>query len=131
MNGNWSAKWKKCLIWFCSYASIVAFALVGGYTIIKSDDEELKKTAKTSFIVLLIFAAIGAFFTIFSNFASMSDTYYQGAAYDFYSYSTKFLSIGEIVTYAVFIILELVKKDGADKIAAEEKNSESKTASEE
>ena len=39
MNSNWSKKWKKCLIWFSSYISFIAFAIVGGYVIIKNDDE--------------------------------------------------------------------------------------------
>ncbi len=119
MNSVWSNKWKKCLLWFSSYISFIAFALVGGYIIVKNEDEDLKRTTKKTFIVTLIFACISAFLTIFSNFASMSSTFYQSGAYDFYTYCTKFVSIAEIVTYAIFIIWELVK-DNTHPNATEE-----------
>ncbi len=111
MNSKWTAKWKKCLVWFSAYISYMAFALVGGYTIVKGDDEELKKTTKLAFVVTMIFAALSAFMSIFYNFASMSDTYYNSGAYDFYNYTNKFIAIAEIIVYAVFIVLELVKKE--------------------
>ena len=111
MNSNWSKKWKKCLIWFSSYISFIAFAIVGGYVIIKNDDEELKKTTKLAFIVTLIFAAINAFVSIYYNFLSMGDSYVLSGAYDFYNIFYKLVNIAEIVVYAVFIIIELAKKD--------------------
>ncbi len=111
MNGNWSMKWKKVLIWFSGYISFLAFALVGGYAIVKSENEELKKTAKQTFIVVLIFAAVNAFFALFSNICGMSDNYYSSAAYDIYSIGTKLVSIAQVIVYAVFIVMTLVKKD--------------------
>ncbi len=116
MKKEWSNKWKKCLIWFSGYFSFIAFAIVGGYTIVKSEDEELKKCTKTTFIVTLIFAAINAFLTIFSNFAGMSDNYYGSGAYDFYDIFSKIVSVAKVIVFAVFIILELVKKEAPAKI---------------
>ena len=58
MKEVWSKSWKKILIWACGYVSIIAFAIAGGYAIVKSEDEELKKTAKTCFIVTLVFGYI-------------------------------------------------------------------------
>ncbi len=111
MKSNWSNKWKKCLIWFSAYMSFVAFALVGGYTIVKTEDEDLKKTTKTTFIVSLIFACFSGFLTIFSCIAGMSSTYYNSAAYDFYDIFNKLVNIARVVVFAVFIIMELVKKE--------------------
>ncbi len=121
MKSNWSNKWKKVLIWFSGYFSFVAFAIVGGYAVIKGNDEELKKTAKTAFIVTLIFACINAFLTIFSSFAGISDNYYISAAYDFYSIFSGLVSVAKIIVFAVFIIIELAKKE---EIAADAKENE-------
>ncbi len=115
MNSAWSTKWKKILIWFSAYTSYIAFALVGGYVIVKNEDEELKKTAKVSLVVTLIFAAFSAFLSIFYNFASMSSTYYGSGAYDFHDYATKFVNVAKIAVYAIFIIVELVKKENVKK----------------
>ncbi len=111
MNSVWSNKWKKCLVWFSAYMSFIAFALVGGYVIVKPENEELKKTTKIAFIISLIFAALSGFLSIFYNFADMSDNFYGSAAYDFYSVSTALVGIAKIVVFAVFIIIELVKKE--------------------
>ncbi len=111
MKNIWCDKWKKCFIWFGSYFSFIALAIVGGYTIVKSESEELKKTTKTAFIVCLIFAAISAFLTIFYSFASMSGNYSGSAASSFYNIASKIVSVAKIVVYAIFIIIELVKKD--------------------
>lgn len=44
-------KLKKVFILLSGYLSFIAFAIVGGYVFIKSDSEELKKTAKLTLIV--------------------------------------------------------------------------------
>ena len=108
---NWSNKWKNIFMWACGYLSIVAFALLGGYAIVKNDDEKLKATAKKVLIITLIFAAISAFLSIFYNIGSMSDTFYGSGAYDFYSKFSSIVNVAKIVVYAVFIIWEFFKKD--------------------
>ena len=96
---------------------LIAFAIVGGYVIVKSNDNDLKKTAKTAFIVTLIFSAVSAFLLVFHYFASMADGYYGSGAYDFYSITSNLVNICQIVVYAVFIIMALVKTDGTKKVA--------------
>ncbi len=115
MNGLWSSKWKKCLIWFSAYVNFIAFALVGGYVILKNDDEELKSSTKTAFIITMIFAAVSAFLSIFYNFASMSDKFYNSSAYDFYDIATKIVNVAKILVFAIIIIIELAKKEEAPK----------------
>ena len=117
MKEVWSKKWKEVLIWFSAYISFIAFAIIGGYTIVKSNDNDLKKTAKTAFIVTLIFSAVSAFLLVFHYFASMADGYYGSGAYDFYSIASNLVNICQIVVYAVFIIMALVKTDGTKKVA--------------
>lgn len=122
MNSNWSKKWKAVFTWLCGYLNIVAFAIVGGYNIIKSEDDELKKTTKKVLIVTLILTAISAFLSLFNYVASFSNGYYSSAAYDFYTEMNKIANIAKIVVFAVFIIIEFVKKD--DKQTNEPKESE-------
>ncbi len=113
MNKIWTKKWKTILLWFCGYSNILAFALVGGYAIVQSKDEELQKTTKNVFVVTLIFAAISAFFSIFNYLGGFSNNYYSSSAYEFYSTCNTLVSIARIVVYAVFIIMELIKKEDA------------------
>lgn len=111
MNKIWTKKWKTILIWLCGYLNFLAFALVGGYVIVKNEDEELQKTTKNVFFVTLIFTALSAFFSIFNYLAGFSNNYYSSSAYEFYSTCNTLISIARIVVYAVFIIMEFVKKE--------------------
>ncbi len=124
MKNIWSNKWKQVLIWFSGYISFLAFALVGGYTIVKSEDEELKKTAKQTFTVVLIFAAISALFSILNYIGGFGDNYYNSSLYDIYSILTRLLSIAQIVVYTTFIIMTLVKKEEASAPVEEKKDEE-------
>ncbi len=108
---TWSKKWKQILIWFSGYVSFLAFAIVGGYTIVKSEDEDLKKTAKQTFIVTLIFTAVSALLSLLNYVGGFSDNYYSSSLYDMYSILTKIIGIAQITVYAVFIIMTLVQKD--------------------
>ena len=114
MNSEWSKKWKKVLIWLSGYLSFVAYAIVGGYTIVKSEDEDLKKTAKIALVVTLIFTALTAFFAIFGYCGSFSSSYYGSGAQKFCSICQTIISIAKIIVFAVFIIMALCEK--TDKV---------------
>ncbi len=94
--------------------SFVAYAIVGGYTIVKSEDEDLKKTAKVALVVTLIFTALTAFFTIFGYCGSFSSSYYGSGAQRFCSICQTIISIAKIIVFAVFIIMALCEK--TDKV---------------
>ena len=59
----------------------------------------------------MIFAAISALLSIFYEFASMSDKFYSSNAYDFYNNASSFVAVAKIITFAVFIIIQIFKKD--------------------
>lgn len=123
MSFEWTQKWKKVLIWFSGYFSLIAYAIVGGYVIVKSEDKELKKTAKIALVVSLIWAAVSAFLTIFYSCLSMSSGVAYNGAYDAYVIMRAVFDILKIVTYAVIILITLFKKEeNNEKVVVEEKN---------
>ena len=107
MKEGWSTRWKSLLIWVCGYLSIIAFAVAGGYAIVKSNDEELKSTAKKAFIVTLIFTLIAMFLGLYDAIGGMTDGYYSSAAYGAYSVMSKIVTIAKIVVFVVFAALSL------------------------
>lgn len=109
MKEGWTTRWKALLIWACGYLSIIAFAIVGGYAIVKSDDEELKKTAKQAFIVTLIFTAISLFLTLYSSIGGMTDGYYLSKAYEAYDIMFDLMTIAKIVVFVAFAALSFFK----------------------
>ena len=122
MKNIWNNRWKKALIWLCGYVSLIAYAITGGYVIVKSEDEDLRRTAKTAFIVTLIFTALDAFVSILSSIHGLSG-YNQGFS-EFLSWFRFFMQIAKIAVYAVFIILSLFggEKEGVDASKAEKSN---------
>ncbi len=105
MKEGWTKRWKILLIWASGYLSFIAFAIVGGYAIVKSEDKELKDAAKKVFIVTLIFTAISMFFTLYSGIGGLSDNYYSSGAYTAYSVLQLITNIAKIVVYVVFAAL--------------------------
>lgn len=102
MKEGWSTRWKALLIWLCGYLNIVAFVLAGGYTIVKSDNEELRQTTKKAFIVTLIFTLISMFFAIYNSIGNMVEGYYSTSAYNVYNVFVQLTAIAKIIVFAVF-----------------------------
>ena len=118
MKGLWTKNWKKALIWLCGYVHLIAFAITGGYVIAKSTDKELHRTAKTVFIVTLIFTAVEAVILILSGIASLGAS--RGTALSWIRF---FVMLAKIGVYAGRLIMSLF--DGG---SSEEKSAESKPA---
>ena len=115
MKELWSKRWKKLRIWVCGYLSIVAYAIVGGYTIVKCDDRELKETSKRAFVVVLIFTALEALSLLFSAINSVG-----GGMSGFLSVYHLIVVIGKIVVFACFAILSFF--EGKDESKAEKRS---------
>ncbi len=111
MNTIWTKKWKSALIWMSAYLNIIAYALVGGYCIVKNEDDELQASAKNAFIVTIIFTALSAFLSLFNYIAGFADNYYSSSAYDFYSTFNSIVGISKIIVFATFTVMTLIKKD--------------------
>ena len=105
MKEFWTKNWKKALLWLSGYLSIIAFAVVGGYIIVRSEDQDLRRSAKTCFIVVLIFAAIDAFVLILNNILGLS---YSGGFADFLRWFDFFETLARVAVFAVFTVMALV-----------------------
>ena len=130
MKGLWSQRWKKALIWLSGYLSFIAYALVGGYVIFKSEDKALQRTAKRVFVITLIFAAVDAFMLILSNISAVGANMGMALAW-----IRLFINLAQIGIYATGILLSLFS-GGAEKAAEkpqekEEAADETPSASEE
>ena len=110
MKEGWTTRWKALFVWLCGYLIIVAFALVGGYMIVKSDDEELKNTSKKVLIVTLIFTAVSMFLSLYNNIGGMADNYYSSKAYSAYDIMSNITNIAKIVVFAVCAAISFFKK---------------------
>lgn len=118
MKEVWSKSWKKVLIWACGYVSLIAFAVVGGYAIVK-EDEEVKRTAKSCFIVTLVFLAVNAFVSILSGISGFASS----AGFNtFLRWFNFILTIAKIAVYAAAIIMALVAAKEESAGTAEPKN---------
>ena len=120
--GDWNKKLSKLFIYLSGYVSFIAFAIVGGYAICKSDDEELRNTTKKVFIVSLFYYAILAVISIFVYFGSMSSNFYGSNFYNFLSVLKNIVEIVKIGVYAFLIIWELVKTSGKKDLNKKEEN---------
>ena len=135
MKEGWTTRWKALFIWLSGYLSIIAFAIVGGYAIVKSEDEELKKTAKQALIVTVIFTAISMFLSLYNAIGVMTDGYYASAAYEAYSILSQLTAIAKIIVFVVFAAMSFFKGNPtvtAEKAASVKtaENSEAVTAAE-
>lgn len=128
MKEGWSNRWKRLLIWVSGYLSIIAYVIVGGYFIVKSEDEDLKKTAKSTFVVTIIFTAISAFLALYSACMSLAGTGYMSKAYDAYTWITNLTLIAKTITFVVCALISFFRdkivKNGEEKIEIIEETNE-------
>ncbi len=104
---NLSVKWQKIIVWLTGYLNIIAFFLAGGFVFYKTEDEDVKKSAKTVLLFTLVFTAIDIIRLIIYNFASVSD-----ANYDTLNEISKFgliMSVIKAVVFVTFGILDFFK----------------------
>lgn len=95
-------------IWASVLVSYLAFAVVGGFCMVKSDREDLKNTCKKALAIALIFFAVELFLTVFHYIGSCFNGYYGSGAYQFYDIAGNIVAIAKIITVVVFAILGIV-----------------------
>ncbi|MBO5304493.1 MAG: hypothetical protein J6A99_02330 [Clostridia bacterium] len=104
---NLSSKWQKLIIWVTGYLSIIAFVIGGGYIYMKTEDADVKKSAKTVFLISIAFTALDIIFLIIRNITSAAGDY---QALNVISIITSMIAIVEAIVFVVFCALDMVGK---------------------
>lgn len=114
MKEIWTKSWKRVLIWACGYVSLIAFAIAGGYAIVKGEDAQIKQTAKNCFIVTLIFLAADALVSILSHISGLASSVGFSTALRWINF---LLFLAKTAVYATVIIMILVaaKNEGTSE----------------
>lgn len=104
---NLSSKWQKLIVWVTGYLSIIAFVIGGGYIYMKTEDADVKKSAKTVFLISIAFTALDIIFLIVRNITSAAGDY---QALNDISIITSMIAIVEAIVFVVFCALDMVGK---------------------
>ena len=94
-----SCKWQKLIVWVTGYLSIIAFVIGGGYIYMKTEDADVKKSAKTVFLISIAFTALDIIFLIVRNITSAAGDY---QALNVISIITSMIAIVEAIVFVVF-----------------------------
>lgn len=93
-----SVKWQKIIVWLTGYLNVIAFFLAGAYVFTKTEDEDVKKSAKTVLLLTLGFTALEIFYSIISNIMEIGD-----ASFDKLSGFAKFFIFVKIIKAIAFV----------------------------
>lgn len=102
---NLSKVWQKIVIWVTGYLNIIAFVLAGGYLFLKTEDEDIRSSAKTAFAITAIFTAINLIFTLGNYFMSLGNAGYEAVG-NFNKVKIVF-SILQIFVFVLFFVLDM------------------------
>lgn len=103
--------WKKLLVWASAYVNVIVFALVGGYFMLKDDDEEVKRSVKYALLLYLAFTASVAVLNLYSYIGNALDWDYGSWVYELYAALTVLNNIARIVVFATFACIAFFKKN--------------------
>ncbi|MGN1076903.1 MAG: hypothetical protein ACI4ST_00150, partial [Candidatus Gallimonas sp.] len=107
---NLSVRWQKLVVWLTGYLSIIAFVIAGGYIHQKTEQEEVRRSAKLALFVTAIFTALDLlryFLQCCVNLADASSMW-------IYDMSSVF-SILKIVAFIVLFIVDITVGFGHGK----------------
>ncbi len=130
---NLSAKWQKLIVWLTGYLNIIAFVLAGGYLYFKTEDEDVRSSAKNALVVVAGFTGLDLLRSVIYNLMSLFD-----ASYNSLNVVSKIgvaFTIIKAIVFAVLFVLDLngiqLKKTAtapevaaADTAASSEENAE-------
>lgn len=95
-----SEKWQKAIIWLTGYLNIIAFFLAGGYIYLKTDNEDVKSSAKNVLVLLIGFTGLDILRSVIYNILSVAS-----AGYDVLNVISKIGTVFTIIKAIVFVVL--------------------------
>ena len=99
-----NTKWQKLIIWLTGYLNIIAFILGGGYIYLKTEDEEVKTSAKTTLALVIVFTAIKLLVYIIACFINMGENY---KAIKGIANVELFFDVIKAIAFTTFCVLDL------------------------
>ncbi|MGN1373447.1 MAG: hypothetical protein ACI4VK_05305 [Candidatus Coproplasma sp.] len=105
-----SAKWQKLIVWLTGYANIIAFVIAGGYLFKNTQYEEVKRSAKISFLVTAIFTAIEALWLFMQYCVCLA-----GTSTTWINKTNWVIQLIQVVVFAVLLIVDLTVGLGSAK----------------
>lgn len=104
------SKWKEVFVWLSGAVNFVAFAVVGGYALVKEEDKNVRKAAKTALFVTLVFAAIKAVLAFFGYVGGMFDGYNGSVLWRICDILGRITNIARLCVYGFFIVMTFFSK---------------------
>ncbi len=95
-----SEKWQKAIVWLTGYLNIIAFFLAGGYIYLKTDNEDVKTSAKNVLVLLIGFTGLDILRSVIYNILSIAS-----ASYDVLNAISKIGTVFTIIKAIVFVVL--------------------------
>ncbi len=100
-----SSKWQKTIIWLTGYLNIIAFFLAGGYVFQKTEDEDVKISAKTVLIFLVGFTGLDILRMVIYNILSVASVGYE--TLNVISEIGAIISVIRGIVFVAFYILDM------------------------
>ncbi len=119
---NLSSKWQKLIVWLTGYVNIIAFFLAGGYIFLKTDDEDVKTSAKTALVLTVFFTVVELVRSVIYSIMSLSE-----APYTTLNNISKVATVFSIIKIVAFIALAILDLCGIKLIPVKNKASQNKT----
>ena len=102
---NLSSKWQKIIVWFTGYLNVIAFFLAGGFTYLKTEDEDVKGSCKTVFVLLIGFTALEILRMIIYNILAVTSVGYD--VLNAFNDIALILNVIKAIVFVTFCILDL------------------------
>ena len=99
-----NSKWQKLILWLTGYLNIIAFVLGGGFVYLKTQDEKVKKSAKTVLAFVIVFTIIDIIRLIIANFINLGDNY---EAINGVYHVGLVIAVIKAVTFVTFCVLDM------------------------
>ncbi len=105
---NLGAFWKKLIIWLTGYLNIIAFIVGGGYLYLKTDDEEIKCSAKLALFTVAAFTGLDIIYAILYNLFNIFGAGYETLAN--LAIVQRIFALAEIIVFLTLFILDILGK---------------------
>lgn len=120
-----STFWQKTIVWLTGWLNTIAFFVAGGYVYLNTENEDVKKSAKSVLGLLLIFAGIELLRAIIYNIFSVAN-----ADYDTLSVISDVANIIYIIKAIVFTAFYILDIKGIKITPIKEKTEKQDTVEE-